>query len=66
MNIVRVKSTGELLKVWSDNVDEQTYTCLRLDGEIEYDIPFEHLYEDVEVPDPQEFLTSELDRIYWN
>ncbi len=33
MTTVRINQTGELLTVWSDNIDEQTYSCLPIEIE---------------------------------
>jgi hypothetical protein len=68
MTIVRVKSTEKLLRVWSDNTDEQTYTCIDVDGDIEYSIPCDYGYDEVEVlptqDSPFEVPPYQLDRIF--
>lgn len=66
--IVKIKESGKLMKVWSDNTDEQTYTCLELDGDIMWNIPTDYRYDEVEVQiQASTFVTiplDELDRIF--
>ena len=67
--IVKIKESGKMMKVWSDNTEEQTYTCLELDGDIMWDIPTDYRYDEVEVLNPAiNILTisqHQLDRM-WN
>ena len=66
--IVKIKESGKTMKVWSDNTDKQTYTCLELDGDIMWDIQTDFRYDEVEVQiQASKFVTiplDELDRIF--
>lgn len=67
--LVVVKATGKLLKVWSDNTDERTYTCIEVDGDIEYSIPYDYDYDEVEIVEASpirilEVPLEQLDRLF--